>query len=84
MHACYILKIVQDIIFFLIEILRFHSRTESYGSITFSLVYGSSRLSNHFWKFRSNFCTSATVLLYCRCQVNVCAYCLNREKQNTT
>ena len=55
MHACYILKIVQDIIFFLIEILRFHSRTESYGSITFSLVYGSSRLSNHFWKFRSNF-----------------------------
>ena len=75
--------------FFLTEILRFHSRTDwlrftfhdkSQGSIPYIPVYGSSRLSNHIWKFRSNFWTSATVLLYCRCQVNFCAYGLNWGK----
>ena len=73
MHACYILKIVQNIIFFLNRNIKISFKNRI-------LWY----LSNHFWKFRSNVCASTTVLLYCRCQVNVCAYCLNREKQNTT
>ena len=83
MNTCFVIEDRSKCHFVLTEILRFRSTIDwlrfpfndkYYGSILYTPVHGSSRLSNHFWKFRSNFWTSATVPLYRRCQVNFCAF----------